>query len=146
MSDLKEALQEKKRQRERFLAKAEDDGSGTQNQPVAPPEGEGTTQTTAEPPASPPAARKRAEKASEGKAKPDKTVEALPWEAADPRIPAHFTMRAKAPLHAKLVYVTEHSLGRNSLHGIAIEILEQGLNARIEAIRKRETEVKESQP
>jgi hypothetical protein len=143
MSDLKEALQEQKRLK--FLAKAEDDGSGdAQNQPVAPPEGEKTTQTTSEPPASPPVARKRTAKVSEGKAKPDKAVEVLPWDAADPRIPAHFTMRAKAPLHAKLVYVTEHSLGRNSLHGIAIEILEQGLNARIEAIRKRETEVKEN--
>jgi hypothetical protein len=60
--------------------------------------------------------------------------EPLPWEGMDERIPAHFTLRAKAPLHAKLVYVADRSLGRPTLHSIAIEILEQGLNERLRAM------------
>lgn len=93
-------------------------GITPQERPAASPEGGREGQPTQE-----------AEKPrSEPKNRPQ------PWDAADPRIPAHFTVRAKAPLHAKLVYVADHSLGRPTLHSIALEILEQGLNERLRAM------------
>lgn len=98
--------------------------------PATPPEGVRTTQHRHERTE----ARSEAGKGVKTELLVNPHKEPLPWEDADERIPAHFTLRAKAPLHAKLVYVADRSLGRPTLHSIAIEILEQGLNERLRAL------------
>lgn len=131
MSELQQKLAEKKRA---FLAKADqDDPDAPANSAQERPADQPTAVTPSDPPPEAPRARKRALEASP-KRKGDETY---PWESADPRVPAHFTMRAKAPLHAKLVYVHGETKGGKSMHTIALEILEQGLNERLRAMGAR---------
>lgn len=60
-----------------------------------------------------------------------------PWEGADPKFIHYFQIRMPKPLNLKLQWLVDNSVGRHSMHSIALEAVESVVDARIAEIKKR---------